>query len=649
MRAVRVAAGAAVVGFVSLLAVAQQRDVSRATSPNFSASDRGPILVVRDGAGSPTDVDVDVSGAIGTVDAAGAPASVFSSKEAVFLATGSVAEPCRDVEAIAPGDYVFAVTDATGERLLSTEPASQRIVTVGEDGALSAGGPLHPSGGATACGSGSIQLAPFADAGDDQAGYIVWLTPVAAFEGELSSVDPACGAGCFHGFRPESSRTFAFRVEDKHSCEPTFCVSGVKFEDVNGNGVRDSGEPGLAGVEVRVTGENGVVLSALSGPDGAFRVCGLLSGATSRVSEVVPFGFQQTGPLDHRPSQHLIARDLEWIVVSCQGDFSGVDFANQRLASGSIGGVKFEDLNANGVRDAGEPGLEGVTIILASSGPGAPSPAATITDAAGNFLFSDVAPGSYVLSETVPPGFVQTAPPPPGTIAITLEPGGSSLENVFGNAPARVSGTISGLKFNDANGNGVRDGDEGGLPGVTITLTGPADFEPRTAVTGADGSFSFTDLRFATYTLAETVPAGFAQTAPPPPGTFTITLSPTQPDSANNLFGNRSLGPVGGTGSISGTKIFDMNGNGIVDGVDHPLEGVVFVLTDSSGFERRVTSAADGTFTFTDLPEGTYVLSEILPENFFQTFPGSQAAPGTYTITLTAGEARTGILFLNKC
>jgi hypothetical protein len=53
---------------------------------------------------------------------------------------------------------------------------------------------------------------------------------------------------------------------------------------------------------------------------------------------------------------------------------------------------------------------------------------------------------------------------------------------------------------------------------------------------------------------------------------------------------------------------------------------------------------------FTSLGAGTYVLSEVLPPNFFQTFPGTQANPGTYTITITSEQpTATGFLFLNKC
>jgi len=75
----------------------------------------------------------------------------------------------------------------------------------------------------------------------------------------------------------------------------------------------------------------------------------------------------------------------------------------------------------------------------------------------------------------------------------------------------------------------------------------------------------------------------------------------------------------------------------------------VFELRDASGTVRQATSDAEGNFTFSNLPAGTYVLSEILPPNFFQTFPGTQGAPGTYTITLTTGQAATGFMFLNKC
>ena len=146
--------------------------------------------------------------------------------------------------------------------------------------------------------------------------------------------------------------------------------------------------------------------------------------------------------------------------------------------------------------------------------------------------------------------------------------------------------------------------------------------------------------------LSEVVPAGFVQTAPPAPGTISVTLAAGQ-IATGFLFGNQPS--AAGLGSISGRKFLDINTNGVVDGIDQPLAGIVIVLTDSGGLVRKTTSAADGTFSFTGLPAGNYVLSEEIPPGFAQTFPGTPDSPGTHRITLAPGQNATGFLFLNKC
>ncbi|HMF08385.1 MAG TPA: SdrD B-like domain-containing protein, partial [Thermoanaerobaculia bacterium] len=145
--------------------------------------------------------------------------------------------------------------------------------------------------------------------------------------------------------------------------------------------------------------------------------------------------------------------------------------------------------------------------------------------------------------------------------------------------------------------------------------------------------------------LSEVVPPGFVQTVPPPPGTATFTLTLGQAVTGV-LIGNTSA-PT--TGSISGTKYLDLNADGVLDPTDRPYPGIVFVLTDAVGVQRQTTSDANGKFSFTNLPPGTYVLSEILPPGFSQTKPGTPDHPATYTITLTPGQNATGFIFLNKC
>jgi hypothetical protein len=696
-----------------------------------------------------------IPGTIQTVGSSGPPRQVFAHRSDVFLGAGSAATPCQSWDFLSDGTYYFQVTDLSGNRLLSTDPVSQRSFTVarGVIAPVTGPPPPHARGGNTACTSGSVSLSPFSDVGAGNAAYLVWVTPAASFDGDPNGVDSVCGDGCFHGFRSASSRVLAFRVEDKRNCQPTFCASGIKFVDANGNGERDSGETGLSGVELDFDNGNGVVLSGFSGADGSYRVCGLTHDETYRVTERPPLGYAQTGPNDHRISRRVVATDLGYFIEFCDADVSGLDFGNQ-LIPNAIGGVKFEDLNANGVRDPGEPPMAGVSINLLPGTPANPGPSRTVvTDASGNFLFTNATPGPFFLVEAVPAGFTQTTPSS-GVITGTLASGGSFLSAVFGNFRGALTGTITGLKFLDVNGNGIQDPGEGPQANVTFTISGPTGFTPRTAATGADGRFTFLNVPFGTYTVTETVPAGFRQTAPPAPGTFSVTLAVNslppnivfgnqplaQPGSISGtkfldangngirdagetgtagvtivlqntapgsgtgvqtrtaadgsftftglaagtyavsevvppgfvqtvpggngnvtvtlaagenrtgiLFGNRSASVGVTPGTISGLKILDFNTNGIIDGIDRPLEGIVFVLTAADGTSVQATSGPDGTFRFTNVVPGTYVLSEILPSGFAQTFPGTPDAPQTYTIVLGSGQNLTGFLFLNKC
>jgi len=692
-----------------------------------------------------------VSGSIATVGADGPPAEVFAHKEDVYLAVGPLTSPCQFAAFIADGNYYFQVTDASGTKLLSTDPVSERTIIVKSGVIALFGGTSHATGShLTACGSLPVALAPYVDAGTRQALYVVWITPAAAFDGNPSQVDQVCGSGCFHGFHADESLTAAFRVEDKPSCDDSFCASGVAFNDSNGNGVRDSGEPGLDGVPVRVESASGLVLTGLSAADGSFQICGLTSGQAFRVTSPAPLGFNQTGPINATvasSSSRVFAKDFAYVIEVCLGDVGPLIFASQPLPN-AIGGLKFEDSNGDGIREPGEPPLSGVTINL---GPPVGAPSQTMTSAAdGTFLFTNVTPGAYLLNETVPDGFTQTVPGTGGGITVTLAPGGSSLDNVFGNFPGILKGKVTGHKFNDVNGNGVQDSGELGVPGISFSLqtfppppvpgtviqTVISDFHgdfafddvpfgpyrvleqipvgsrvttpsstgdilvtidlahrsvsvlfgnqaslasisgtkfndangngvldsgepgmsgvtillqgssgpPASTTTDSSGNFSFTGVSPGTYTVSEVSPPGFTQTVPGGAGTISVTVAAGE-DRKGLLFGNQAIG----TASISGTKYLDLNKDGLIDGLDRPLAGIVFVLTDAAGNTKTTTSAADGTFSFTSLAAGTYVLSEILPPNTVQTFPGTPTNPKTYTITLTPGQHATGYLFLNKC
>src|SRR3989449_916298 len=272
--------------------------------------------------------------------------------------------------------------------------------------------------------------------------------------------------------------------------------SGVKFNDLNGNGARDAGEPGLLGwtIEAFADGNGDGTLSAteaaaapaavaITDASGAYTLT--LNPGTSVGGEVQQAWCTQTHPADTRcaAGSPTLGPGGYALTVTSGSSETGNDFGNFR--QGTKSGVKFNDLNGNGARDAGEPGLLGWTIEAFADGNGdgtlsateaAAAPAAVaITDASGAYTLT-LNPGTYVVCEVLQPTWTQSKPANtkcaagsptlgPGGYALTVTSGSSETGNDFGNFR---QGTKSGVKFNDLNGNGVKDLGELGLGGWEI-------------------------------------------------------------------------------------------------------------------------------------------------------------------------------------
>ena len=162
---------------------------------------------------------------------------------------------------------------------------------------------------------------------------------------------------------------------------------------------------------------------------------------------------------------------------------SGNDFGNYRMATKT--GTKFNDLNGDGVKDAGEPGLSGWTInaYVDVNGNGTKDAADTVvatsgaTNASGVYTLSLV-PGNYIVCEVQQATWIQSFPAntacgaTAGGWGITLTSNQTDADNNFGNFQRA---TKTGTKFNDLNGNGVKDAGEPGLPDWTINAYADAN------------------------------------------------------------------------------------------------------------------------------------------------------------------------------
>jgi autotransporter-associated beta strand protein len=223
-------------------------------------------------------------------------------------------------------------------------------------------------------------------------------------------------------------------------------------------------------------------------------------------------------------------------------------------AAGSISGTVFTDLNGNGQTN-GDPGLNGITVQLDLGADGTIDQTATTANG-GQYSFGNLPVGLVRIRIVVPAGSIQTTPNP-ADINLAF---GQTVTNVNFGVFQLIS--VSGVKFNDFNGDGIQNIGEVGVGGVTIVLTNVGvGAPPRTITTNANGTFSFTNVGPGAYRVTETPPAGTFQTTPNP-AAFSV-VSGT--NVGGLTFGNRKkpteLFAVGaGQGGFPQVKVFNANG-----------------------------------------------------------------------------------------
>ena len=97
--------------------------------------------------------------------------------------------------------------------------------------------------------------------------------------------------------------------------------------------------------------------------------------------------------------------------------------------------------------------------------------------------------------------------------------------------------TITGIVFNDANGNSIQDNGETGIADMTVSLddavlrqAGRSTHTTRTALTDSNGVYTFSNVPAGQYTLSFQTPPGATGVAPAPvninAGSGTVTVPP---------------------------------------------------------------------------------------------------------------------------
>ncbi len=228
--------------------------------------------------------------------------------------------------------------------------------------------------------------------------------------------------------------------------------------------------------------------------------------------------------------------------------------------------------------------------------------------------------------------------------------------------------TISGSVYDDRNTNGVYDaGTDLPLEGVTVRLyTDPnGDGNPADGtlvdlgVTPAGGAYEFLSLGTGRYVVVETDLTGYTSSGDT--GGANDNRIPVNAVSATSYAGNNFLDYLPAPASyatIRGTVYNDVDGNGTTnEGAGSVLSDVVLDLiadVNSNGVAdagepvyASTTTGTNGTYTFTSIPAGAYVIRETDPAGFTSTADTAGANDNRIAVVVAAGVTSSGHDFLD--
>jgi len=297
----------------------------------------------------------------------------------------------------------------------------------------------------------------------------------------------------------------------------------------------------LAGVTVDAGGGR----TTVTGADGTYTIAGLVAGEYTLTAGLAEYTFAPAA-----------------LKVTVGPSAAGKDFAATQVTY-SIGGT---------ATVSGAP-LAGVTV---DAGGGHTA----VTGADGTYTIAGLVAGTYTLTASKAEYTLA-----PATLSVTVGPSASEEDFTATQVTYSIGGTAT----------------VGGAPlaGVTVDAGGG-----RTAVTGADGTYTIVGLVAGEYTLtASLAEYTFA------PATLSVTVGPSA--SEEDFAATQVTYSISGTATVGGA----------------PLAGV----TVDAGGGRTAVTGADGTYTIGGLVAGTYTLTASKAEYAF--------APATLSVTVGPGAS----------
>lgn len=410
------------------------------------------------------------------------------------------------------------------------------------------------------------------------AGYVFTVKDAAADDSD-SDADPTTGKTIQTVLESgESDRSWDAGIVGSPGA-----ITGTVREDLDNN---NTGDVPIAGVTVVLKDSTGnVVATTTTDASGNYSFNNVPAGNYT-VHEINKPGYLDVSDKDGG-DPNVIA-----VTVPAGGISSGNDFVDERSAS--LGDRVWLDKNVNGVQDAGEAGLAGVTVKLFDAGGNVVG--TTTTGADGSYLFNNLAPGDYTAQVVAPAGYALSGKDRGGNDAtdsdfdpltgnsgvVNLSPGETDLSV---DAGLYQKASIGDRVWSDNNGNGIQDAGEAGVAGATVKLLDAGGNVVATTQTDANGNYLFKDLVPGAYSVQFTAPAGCA---------FTLK------DAGGNDALDSDVGAVLGSTNLVVNGSFESGANGWVgrgDNVEVALASYFGVSGATGSYAAELDSNKTGTLT----------------------------------------------------
>lgn len=387
------------------------------------------------------------------------------------------------------------------------------------------------------------------------------------------------------------------------------------WEDSNIDGIQDAGEAGISNVTVKLNdlGDN-TIMTTTTDVDGLYSFYKVPAGNYYIQFEVPALYDKVTvegsGVDNSKDSNADSTGKTSNFTIALDEVNTTIDVGLYRYAS--LGNLVWEDENKNGIQEAEEEGITGVTVELYSSVGGLIT--STVTDANGLYSFTNLTPGQYKVKVIKPVDYIvvdkeqgtdtslDSNIDASGTMDLVTLVSGETNDTLDAGFYKKAS--VGDLVWKDLNNNGIKDANEDGISKVKITLYDSMDNELSSIETDDNGIYGFDDLEPASYTLKIVAPTGMYQTYEPD-GIKNKNQIVVLGSGDNNLdmdFGFKVIPPVRNTEPTVGNYNDETHAEipvfGVIIGEDID-KNKLYYEKNSEPQNGTVTISRDGAWTYT--------------------------------------------------